>query len=357
MKITFILPFKFLTGGVKIVFEFANHLVDRGYEVLIFHPLIPFRFGDKVVSISGNYWQLRGLLANIKQGKKVNWFDLKAKIIRIPRISNKFIEDADIVVATAWPTAYAVHKLTDKKGKKFYFIQGYETWRGPIETINKSYQLPLNKIVVSNWLKKIIKHKFNQKVDAVVTYGVDFNKFYNEKKVLNDRKKILMMYSPLELKGSADGLKAFEIAKKKHPEIELVMFGVKRGPDVNKYGYFYQNPSISKLRELYSTSDIFILPSWIEGCSIPPMEAMACKCAVVATEVGGIHDYAVKGKTVLVNKPKDVEKMAENIIYLLDNPDELMRLSIAGYNHIKQFTWEKAVNKLERCFKNRLNIN
>lgn len=36
--------------------------------------------------------------------------------------------NADYIIATAWPTAYDVAKLSDKKGKKYYFIQDFEVW-------------------------------------------------------------------------------------------------------------------------------------------------------------------------------------------------------------------------------------
>ena len=39
--------------------------------------------------------------------------------------------------------------------------------------------------------------------------------------------------------------------------------------------------------------------------------------------------------------------MTKHLIRIVDNPDELMRFSMAGYNHIKQYTWERAVSKLE----------
>ena len=337
-----------------MVFENANHLSAHGHEVKIYHPLIPFRFGEKWTDFKGNYLQTRSLLANIKQGKSVKWFDLKVDLVRVPWISNRLIQDADVVVATAWPTAYAVNNLSKFKGKKFYYIQGYETWRGPLKMVDESYRLPLTHIVVSTWLKDVMKKKFNRKAEDVISHGLDFSKFYNKNKVQNKKKRILMLHNRLELKGFREGIKVFESAQKKYPDIQLVLYGIKSSPLIPSYAEFHQNPSSDKLRKLYSTADIFIYPSWNEGFGIPPMEAMACKCAVVATDVGGIPDYAIKGKTALICEPKDINTMTKHVIRLLDNPDELMKFSMAGYNHIKQFTWERAVSKLERVFQKHL---
>ncbi len=82
------------------------------------------------------------------------------------------------------------------------------------------------------------------------------------------------------------------------------------------------------------------------------MEAMACKCAVVATNVGAIPDYTIPGETALVSPPRKPEFLAENISYLLNDEDRLKRISDAGYRYIKQFTWEKATDEFERVLKN-----
>jgi len=77
------------------------------------------------------------------------------------------------------------------------------------------------------------------------------------------------------------------------------------------------------------------------------MEAMACQCAVVATNVGGVPDYTIPGQTALVVEPRDVNAMAEAIIRLLQNDDERQRIAQAGYQYIKQFTWDRAVERFE----------
>ena len=325
-------------------------MYDRGHYVTIIYPLLPYYFGEKNLNLKERYWQLRGLLSNLIRGNKIDWFPLKANLIRVPWISDFFFPKNDIVVATAWPTAYSVYKLHKSKGMKFYFIQHHEIWKGPIQKIENSYRLPLFQIVIASWLKRLTEDKYNNKNAVTINNGVSFKSFYNDYKNFNKIPCLLIMYHQLEWKGLKDAFEAIELVRSKHPNIKLVMFGTKKGKDIPNYVEFHLKPTLIELRELYSSCDIFISASWVEGCQLPPMEAMACKCAVVASNVGGIPDYAVAGKTALVFEPKDVQTMAQLIIKLIENPNELKRISYAGYNHIKNFTWEKATNKLEAIF-------
>ncbi|MCU0644038.1 MAG: glycosyltransferase family 4 protein, partial [bacterium] len=235
-----------------------------------------------------------------------------------------------------------------------YFIQGYETWQGQIEKVDNSYRLPLKKIVIASWLKKLMEEKFGDADVPLITNAVNLAHFFNEDKRFNSPARILLMHHEAEYKGMNDALKALEIVKSNKPDVEIIMFGTKKPADIPNGIEFHLKPYGEKLRQLYCSSDIFVSPSWSEGCQLPPMEAMACQCAVVASNVGGIPDYSIPGKTALVFEPRDIQTMANHIIYLLENPDELKRISFAGYQHIKHFTWDHTAQKMEQIFLNAL---
>ena len=394
MKLTFVLPGIGIGGGVRVVFEYANRLQDRGHEVNIVYPLLPLLIKPKfnLKSLAG---QTLGGIANFKKRNNVDWFDLKAKPIGIPILSPRYIKfveklipDADIVVATSWETAYPVSKLNEKKGEKFYFVQHYEIWdvwnkeecwkeaeksegnpnklclamsdvipknknlRKIKNLVDKTYKIPLKKITISSWLKELIERKFGEKVEESIVNGVNFDTFYKENEEEDrDKIRVLMPYRPIRWKGTEDGLKAFNMVKEKYPRIEFVMYGTKQGKDLPEWIKFYERVPDNELRKLYSSSDIFILPSWVEGCQLPPMEAMACGCAVVATNVGGVPDYAINGETVLASPPRNPEILAQNIIKLIENEDERKRMAENGHDYIRQFTWDKATDELEKVFK------
>ena len=75
---------------------------------------------------------------------------------------------------------------------------------------------------------------------------------------------------------------------------------------------------------------------------------MACGCAVISTDNGGVNDYAVHGKTALISPPKNPEALAENLLNLLNDDEFRIRLAQAGHQKIQGFTWKKATDELER---------
>lgn len=351
MKITFVLPGIALLGGVKVVFEYANILQSRGHEVRVVYPIISMSSGKKWYKTNNFVIRVLDTFSNLKQGNTVDWFDLKAKLISKPTLDEKFIPDGDIIVATSWETAYFVSKYNKKKGEKFYLIQHYEIWSGDKETVDLSYKLGFHNIVISTWLKNVLEKKLGVKTEALILNGVNLDQFCPETvPKIHTELRILMPYRSNEWKGVGDGLKAFEIVKKKYANARLVMFGTgKKGiPEDVEY---HRKITTNELVNLYRSCSIFMYPSHCEGFGLPPMEAMACGCAVVTTNVGAVPDYTIPGKTALVSLPKDPEALAYNIIRLIENEDERKRIAQDGYDYIKQFTWEKATDELEKIFK------
>jgi len=53
MRISFIIPFINWTGGIRIVFEYAERLHQRGHEVSIYFPMFPYRFSDRLYTLHG----------------------------------------------------------------------------------------------------------------------------------------------------------------------------------------------------------------------------------------------------------------------------------------------------------------
>ena len=73
--------------------------------------------------------------------------------------------------------------------------------------------------------------------------------------------------------------------------------------------------------ELYHAADISAFPSKIEGLGLAGVEAMAAGVPLVSSNVHGILDYVLDGKTGYAINPKNVDGYAEAIKKLVDNPE------------------------------------
>lgn len=345
MKINFLIPTTGITGGIRVVFEHANKLAEWGHEINIIYPYVLSKNASNKEKIFGKLKRIKRIFLKLSNSDRITWFniDLRIKIIKVPNLSAKYIPDADVTIATANQTADWLVEYPKDKGEKFYFIQDYETWTRSNEQVDATWKMPLKKIVIAKWLEKLAKEKFNEKIYGIVPDGVDFKNFYNHKKIFNKKRRIFMMYHIFEKKGFADGLKAFNIAKNKHPEISLILYGAYKlkGGLLKNIDYYYK-PTGEKLRELFSTSDIFLWPSRVEGFGIPPMEAMACKCAVISTDTGAIREYAIPDKTAIIVPPERPDLMAEKLIDLIEDENKLRNISLDSYNYIQNFSWGKS---------------
>lgn len=347
MKINFVIPFTFLTGGIKVIYEYCNRLNDLGHDVVVYVPMKAYEFNNN--GMYGKFKIMKSTLANILRGERVKWFNLRTEVKLIPSIKNRYVRDADISVATAWPTAFDVYKLDKSKGEKVYLIQHYEIWSGKQADVDKSYELDLNQVVIATWLKNLMKDKFN-KESTLIYNGIDKKQFINKEKIINDDLVCCMLYHKLEWKGFSDGLQAFEIVKKKYPNIKLKLFGIEKGDDIPEYAEFYKNPSKDTLKDIYCDSDIYIFPSRTEGWGLTVVEAMACKCAVVGTKTGALEELGVNMENALISNTQDIEGLAKNLMRLVENKSLLQKISQNGYNLALDLKWDNSVNKLEVLF-------
>lgn len=351
MKITFLLPHVKLSGGVKAILEYANRISGMGYEVRILLPaarLKWFQFGKK--------FQSRRAEMAMLPPETVDWFDNKLPIEVLADNNPKHIPAADVLIATAWQTAEWAAQLPPETGRKFYFIQHYESlWTRKKEQAENTYRLPFRKMVISSWLKTILSEKFQQDSRVFVT-PVDGKAFFCHDKEWNRPRKVCLLHHDYDWKGYRDGIEAVRSARSRNRPIDLVVFGEKvkdPAPLFREAGFefeYHYRPMKETLRKIYTSCDIYLCPSWHEGLGMPPMEAMACRCTLVTTDTGGCRDYAIDGVTALISPPKNPHRLAENLSAVLDDEHLLFKLSENGHGKIKEFSWDENCRQMVQWF-------
>lgn len=118
---------------------------------------------------------------------------------------------------------------------------------------------------------------------------------------------------------------------------EKLIADLKLTNHIEYYGYVSDN----HLAKLYRCSVAFVYPSLYEGFGIPPLEAMSCGTAVVASNCSSIPE--VVGDAGLLFDPKSTKDLADILLLLLNSSTERDRLIAKGYERAKTFSWEKTV--------------
>ena len=104
--------------------------------------------------------------------------------------------------------------------------------------------------------------------------------------------------------------------------------------------------------EIISCSDLFVLPSINEGFGVVLLEAMAMKCPIVATNVGGVPEVVLDGETGILVPPRDPVQLARGIVRLLKDRSLAFQMAECGYQRLEAcFDIRETVSKIEHLYK------
>ena len=94
---------------------------------------------------------------------------------------------------------------------------------------------------------------------------------------------------------------------------------------------------------LYAGAVAFAYMSVYEGFGLPPLEAMAAGVPVLTGNLTSLPE--VVGDAGIMVNPTDTDAIAAGLRQLVENTELRGKLSGAGIERSKQFTWEKAAEK------------
>lgn len=102
------------------------------------------------------------------------------------------------------------------------------------------------------------------------------------------------------------------------------------------------------LDRLYRESTALVFPTRFEGFGLPPLEAMARGCPVIASDIPVLHEVA--GDAARYVDPTDADAIAAAIRDVLDSPSLRAAMSAAGTRRAAEFSWDRTAEATRASF-------
>lgn len=355
MKITFVIPTANMAGGTRIIVSLADHLSRRGHDVLVVSA--PPRVLALKYRIKNFITGKGSLMPPARLPSYLDGMDLKHHVIdRYRPLEDRDVPDADVIIATWWETAEWVCNLSASKGARAYFIQQYEVnFCQPRDRVDATWRLPMQKIVCSKWLAQKAAEEFGDDHAIVVNNGIDLKLFQAPQRQRQTVPTIGFLYSGTEIKRASHCLEVIRRLQQVYPDLRVLCFGATEPlekhamPDCCEYQML---PKQEQIREIYAQCDLWLCASQSEGFHLPPHEAMACRCPVVSTRVGGPMDMIEDGVNGYLVEIDDVDALTDrSLAVLAQTPQQWKQMSDAAYAKAIRYPWELATERFEKALR------
>ena len=279
---------------------------------------------------------------------------------------DKFIGKVDVFHSSDWTQAPSrAAKVTTIHD--FAFLKYPETAHPKIKAVHQRRLA---------WVKKeadlIIAVSQATKKDAIEILGIPQEKIKvvyeagpSDLKPVKDRKKINKVLKKFKISGDyllsvatlepRKNLKRIiqAFASLKTKDLKLVVAGKQGWGDFKGLSstnvIFTGYVSREDLEVLYSRALCLTFPSLYEGFGLPILEAMACGCPVLTSNISSMPEVA--GQAALLVDPLDQEEIAQGLAQMINNRDLRSDLTKKGFAQVKKFSWEKAARETLKVYK------
>ena len=117
---------------------------------------------------------------------------------------------------------------------------------------------------------------------------------------------------------------------------------------INFHGFVPKHRDVIRL---VKSSQIFCLPSAVEGFGIATIEAMASGVPVVVADTPSNQEVTQR-KGALFFEPHNYRDLAQKIIYLLSHKNTYQRLTTQAVSAVKRYDWEIIYRQTEKLYAN-----
>lgn len=316
------------SGGHMTTYRTIRYLQQSGYvnRVYLYDPY----GGDHKYyeDVARNYYGVKCELGNVRHG----------------------MADAHAVVATGWPSAYAVYNARCS-GKRFYFVQDYEPSFYPVGTnsvlAENTYRMGFHGITAGRWLAEKLSHEFGMKTDYF-PFGCDTTRYHREP---SSKRSGVAFYARAGTPRRAVelGLLALELFAKRQPDVELHFFGER----ITDLPFKFVNHGLmtpGQLNDMYNRCYAGLSLS-LTNVSLVPYEMLASGCIPVINDAA--HNRMVLDNPYVVYAPPTPQSLAAALETVVTRPD-FEAVSRQAAQSVVAASWDDAGAAVDAAFRRAL---
>jgi len=205
-----------------------------------------------------------------------------------------------------------------------------------------------------NYLKEIVKSRYPDKPNEVLQSGITASNWFPTKGMKLKHPCVGLVQSAVILEKTEELLTLTKVLEKM-PEVNFYWVGDGPYRDtvlpiLEKFENFHWLGKLEypdKVRDFLTEVDVYALVTGIDMSPLTVQEAQLMEKPVVATNVGGVPELMLDGKTGFLVKKGSDEELYEKLSLLINDEKKSQTMGKEGRKYVsKNFSWEKIATDL-----------